>query len=352
MSVLDTDQMDAPPALVRPEVVEPIFVLGRQHSGNTMLATLLGRAPSVLGITGEGGFFEVRRELDRLPPAERAGRTARQIRDDGVRAYLRAPDTPQDMGIWKEITPLMKRAAAQGATATELYVFGLQQVLDRTGKTRWAQKGTSYIFLAGDILETFPRARLIFLARNPLDLAASTQKRTGTPLHTVRLAAGWNRGVKRALQLREARPESLLVLRYEDLVREPEESVRRVCAFCDLPYSPACLDVPHVNKSDTPYNKQSQQRGLRASRVFYYPDHLSAAEEGAVRLAVDRSAFGSLYPELVRAGGERPGPGLRSSALLAASGARLVAEEGRRLAAAPSHALRRVLNRVGVGGDA
>ena len=338
--------------VVRPKTVEPIFVLGRQHSGNTMLATLLGRVPSVLGITGEGGFFEVRRDLDRLPPAQRADRTARRIRDDGVRGYLRDPDTVGDMGMWREVTPAMKAAAARGATATELYVLGLQHVLDRTGKERWAQKGTSYIFLADDILGTFPRARLIYLARNPLDLAASTQKRTGTSLHTVRLAVGWNRGVKRALRLQRARPDSLMVVRYEDLVREPEDSVRRVCAFCDLPYSPAYLDVPHVNKSDTPYNKQSEQRGLRASRVFYYRDHLSAAEEGAVRLAVDRSAFNLLYPELAGAGGGRSGAGLRSPALLAASGARLVAEEGRRLAAAPSHALRRVLNRVGVGGNA
>ena len=103
-------------------------------------------------MTGEGGFFEVRRELDELPPKERADQTARRIRDDGVRALLRDPDVAQDMGIWREIKPVMREAAAQGASATELYVLGMQQVLGRMGKERWAQKATSYIFLADDIL--------------------------------------------------------------------------------------------------------------------------------------------------------------------------------------------------------
>ena len=173
---------------VQPEAMEPIFVLGRQHSGNTMLTTLLGKVPGVLSVPSEGGFFEIRRELDALPPSERAKRTARRIRDDGVRMMLRSPEVDGDMDMWKAITPVMEDAAHRGASATELYVLGMQQVLNRLRKERWVQKGTSYIFLADDIFATFPRARLIFLARNPLDLAASTARRNQTSRHTLRLA--------------------------------------------------------------------------------------------------------------------------------------------------------------------
>lgn len=192
---------------IRPKTMEPIFVLGRQHSGNTMLTTLLGRVPRLLAVPSEGGFFEIQQELDALPPAERAQRTARRIRDDGVRMMLRSPEVDGGMEMWKAITPVMEEAAHRGASAFELYVLGMQQVLDRVGQNRWVQKATSYIFLVDDILQAFPRARLIFLVRNPLDLAASTARRNKTSRHTLRMALGWNRGVKRALRLRAEQPE-------------------------------------------------------------------------------------------------------------------------------------------------
>jgi hypothetical protein len=328
----------------------PIFVLGRQHSGNTMLTTLLGRVPGNLGVRAEGGFFEVQRRLDALPAEERAAKTARRIRDDGVRAFLRSPESPEDMDIWEGITPVMTAAALRGASATELYVLGMQEVMERLGKRRWVQKATSYIFLADDILRTFPRATLIFLARNPLDLAASTAKRNGTSRHTLRLALGWNRGVKRALRLRAERPESFLLLRYEDLVTDPESVIQETCAFCDLPYDASYLDIPHVNKSDSPYNRSSERRGLSASRVFYYRDLLSPTEEAAVRLATDDALLRDLYPELDAANGPSGGRArVRALGLLASSAALLVSKEGKRIVEAPLRSVRRITDRFGSG---
>jgi hypothetical protein len=330
--------------------MEPIFVLGRQHSGNTMLTTLLGRVPGVLGVTGEGEFFEMRRELDALPPEERARRTARCIRDDGMRALLRSSEVAEGMEIWKDITPLMKEAAAGGATSTELYVLGMQHVLQRTGRERWVQKATSYIFLADVVLKTFPRARLIFLARNPLDLAASTARRNQSSRHTLRLALGWNRGVKRALRLRAEQPERFLLLRYEDLVRHPEHVIRETCTFCNLPYDAAYLDIPHVNKSDSPYNRSSERRGVNASRVFYYRDMLTSTEEEAVHLAIDDAAFRTLYPELAKARGETSrAERIQAIRLLTSSAALLLSEEGRRLVDVPSRSVTRILHRLGGG---
>ncbi len=335
-----------PPDLVRPEEMEPIFVLGRQHSGNTMLTTLLGNVPSVLGITGEGGFFEIRRELDRLPPEERAAQTARRIRDNGVRAVLHDSELGLDMSIWHVITPVMKEAALQGASATDLYVLGMQQVLDRLGKERWAQKATSYIFLADDILDVFPRARLIFLARNPLDLAASTARRSGSHANTLRVALSWNRGTTYALRLQAARPQNLLLLRYEDLVSDPETYVRATCDFCGLPFDSSYLDIPHVNKSDTPYNRKSDSRGLSASRTYYYREALSPVEEAAVRLAVNGTVLEKLYPELTPTG-ERKTVREQAQAvsLLASSATVLLAEEGKRLLDAPSRTAKRIARR-------
>ncbi len=317
--------------------MRPIFILGRQHSGNTMLTILLGGIPSVLCLHEEGTFFEVRQEIARLPPKQRALRTARKLRDDGI---------VREKKLWRVIEPQMVEVARGGANEVDLYVAGMKEALAHFGKERWVQKATSYVFLVDDILEAFPEARLVYLTRNPLDLAASIKRRSGgSATGIVRMALGWNRGNRRALRVQAREPERLMVLRYEDLVSEPEASIRSVCAFCDLPFDRTYLDVPHVNKSENPYNLESEQKGLNASRVFYYRDVLDPVEIAAVRLATDAKLVGQLYPELQSAEAS-VGNTARALGLLARSAASLAAGESRRLVENPSHAFRRALRRL------
>ena len=331
--------------LVQPEAMEPVFVLGRQHSGNTMLTTVLGKLPGMIGVRAEGDFIEHRRALDRLAPEERAKKTARRIRDDGVRKLFR------DEGIgdlvrpfWNDVTVDMAEAARQGADARALYAMGMQRVLDHFGASRWVQKGTSYIFVAEDILRVFPRAKLIFIARNPLDLAASTKKRNETGRHTLRVGLGWRRGVQRALTLQRAHPDRFLIVRYEDLVREPARVVQEICGFAGLTYDSSCLEIPHVNKADAPYRTGGEVRGLTASRLYYYDAVLSEAEQAAVRLVGGKALLHRLYPELDVA---RSGAGMVAQAGVLVGGAlAIVAGETQRLAQTPLQAWTRLSNRV------
>lgn len=333
------------PDLVRPENMEPVFVLGRQHSGNTMLTTVLGRLPGMMAVRGEGGFIEHRHALDGLPPEERAKKTARRIRDDGVRKLFRDEDAGDELeGFWQEVTPEMAAAAEQGADASALYALGMSRVLDRFGASRWVQKGTSYIFVAEDILRVFPLARMIFIARNPLDLAASTKKRNGTGRYTLRVGLGWRRGVRRALAMREALPGQFLIVRYEDLVRAPERIVQDICAFAGLGYDPTCLDIPHVNKADAPYRTKGEAQGLSASRLFYYDTILSQGEQAALRSVVGEAAMLHLYPELLK-GVVKASVGGQIG-VLAVGALSILAGEATRLARAPAHALARFRNRV------
>lgn len=336
---------DTIPEPVRPEEMEPVFVLGRQHSGNTMLTTVLGKLPGMIGVRSEGDFIEHRRELDRLAPEDRAEKTARRIRDDGVRKLFRDEEIGDLLRpFWDEATEDMAEAARRGADARVLYAMGMQRVLDHFGAVRWVQKGTSYIFVAEEIFETFPRAKQIFIARNPLDLAASTKKRNETGRHTLRVGLGWRRGVQRALAMQRAHPDRFLIVRYEDLVREPEHVVQEICDFAGLTYDPSCLEIPHVNKADAPYRTGGEVKGLTASRIFYYDAVLSAGEQTALRSIVGPTLMRRLYPELNE---NHSGASLVAQAAVLVGGAlAIVAGEAQRLVQGPVQAWTRVRNRV------
>ena len=61
--------------------VSPIFIIGRQHSGNTMLSCIFERMPNVLSMKGEGCFFEYWTQLEKLRREERIRRLIAVIRN-------------------------------------------------------------------------------------------------------------------------------------------------------------------------------------------------------------------------------------------------------------------------------
>lgn len=157
------------------------------------------------------------------------------------------------------------------------------------------QKATSYVFYVEDILRALPDARLVFLLRNPLDLAASL-KRRGEGKRLLRMIWGWNEGLRIARTWADDR--RVLLLCYEDLVQRPEKHLREVCSFVDLPFDGSLLEVPHVNRSETPYNQDGDEKGLNASRVQYYAEVLSPEEEAVVRHWAESGPLQSIYPDL------------------------------------------------------
>jgi len=276
----------------------PIFISGRQHSGNTVTALLLGRIPGIYSQVAESVVLEQHHLLDRdRDPASRARRLTRLIdleaedHRDWLAAHLqeaagRAPDTP---------------------TLT-LYLDAMNAVSERMGCHRWAQKGTSYVFYAKEILERIPDSKLLYMLRNPWDLAASRRRRNHRAEAILSTMMGWSRGSQIADQFSTEYPDRFRVLRYEDLTGRPADTVRDLCEWIGEPYDDALLDIPHVNPAENKYSLESRTRGLNTSRIFQYPDRLMPYEIAAMDLLVKRygleEAMTRWYPELPHTIGE------------------------------------------------
>lgn len=313
---------------------EPVFVIGRQHSGNTMLATLLGRHPDVYSFTGEGTFFEhwgsIRQQSDPLPAV---------VREVGGGADPSLPVSRRD-----ELLQTLRKNETAGQSIVETYARGKRLVAQAEGAFRWVQKATSYVFYVDDILQSLPSSRLIFLIRNPLDLGASLKKRESWH-RVLRMVWGWNRGVRLAHRWSDDRRVQLV--RYEDLVRQPESCLRDVCSFAGLTFDEALLKVPHVNRSETPYNTDSSATGLNDSRVYYFRDVLSPEEEAVVRAWADTDRLRSTYPDLPEPRKHRAVHQIGLTVQAVGGLVRtLVADHASTLAQNPGHVLDRIRRRV------
>jgi hypothetical protein len=101
-----------------------------------------------------------------------------------------------------------------------------------------------------------------------------------------------------------------------------------------------------VNRSESPYNQSSTQRGIDSSRLGYYRTTLSDMEIQAVRSLVADPLVAHLYPDLLDET-QTSLPGGVYAAGLAAAGAMTVGGQHlRTLVSDPHHTVQRVQKRL------
>ena len=106
---------------------------------------------------------------------------------------------------------------------------------------RWVEKSTSNELCEDTLFELFPEAKLIQVVRDPRAVFASRKKRllnlSGCYTKAHRLVRGWNRSSGQIPKLMK-RGDRYLVIRYEDLVLAPRQSLERVCRFAGIEFLP------------------------------------------------------------------------------------------------------------------
>jgi hypothetical protein len=204
------------------------FVVGVPRSGTTLLRLMLDAHPK-LTIPPETHFVPA------VIRAVRRGRTA-----DGVAAVItdhrRWADFGLDADALRERIGAVDPLEAGGAIRAfyELYA-------DKQGKPRWGDKTPGYATKMRRIQKALPEARFIHVIRDGRDVIASRARRAQRePLPVDVAARRWKRRVL-STRKRAEDVEHYMEVRYEDLVAGPEETLRRVCSFIELPFDEAML---------------------------------------------------------------------------------------------------------------
>lgn len=123
-------------------------------------------------------------------------------------------------------------------------LFGLfhEHHAEKLGKPRWGDKSLHTEHFAGQILQDFPRAKIIHMMRDPRDRQASVSRRYATRRKGIGAITGrWILSTRRGERNLQLRPDNYMIVRYEDLARFPGETLVDVCDFIDEDYDPAML---------------------------------------------------------------------------------------------------------------
>lgn len=223
----------------------PFFIVGYPRSGTTLLRFML-TSHRRLWIPDETGFIP----FLRVPPDRPLSPVEVQ------RATNRIADLHHG---WADV---IRQTTDVGAGPAGPRVGDLLDALYRrrmrgSGAVRWGDKTPLYVLYMDRIADIFPDAQFVHLIRDGRDVAVSAAAKWGgrwpqrlyLDQHYVlhRWVAAVDRGRRFGATFGQGR---YLELRYEDLVHEPEPSIRGVCDFLGEAFDPAMLRHERLARSE------------------------------------------------------------------------------------------------------
>ncbi|HEY4589467.1 MAG TPA: sulfotransferase [Thermoanaerobaculia bacterium] len=212
------------------------FIVGAPRSGTTMLRLMLDAHPE-LAIPPETGFLQI------VPELRGWGDALRE------RFFQAVTTFPANAPAWEDFQIPAEEFRARLAgirpfhAADGVRLF-YRMYAARFGKPRWGDKTPLYSRHLLDIRKLLPEARFIHLVRDGRDVAVSLRERWFSPGRDIAVqAAFWRDHVAAARDQGRACPHFLEV-RFEDLVRDPETMLGRICDFAGLELRPEMLFYP------------------------------------------------------------------------------------------------------------
>jgi hypothetical protein len=262
----------------------PIFIVGANRSGTTLLRLILNAHPRI-AIPDELIYFESR--LAGIPIGEwRDPGLSPDAYEDFVERVLKTRCQTLDE---LDRSTLKSDILDGRPTLRRPYRCILEAWARHHGKRRWGEKTPGNLFYVDILLEMFPAAQFIYVVRDPRAGVASMQRVDFFPDDVVfnALSRRKHDTTGRALLTRLVPASQRTTVRYEDLVQRPEATTRSVCAFLDEPFSHEMLnfhqdaDQYMRDEAEEHYNSTATQP-ITDERVDAWTDRLTDEQVAVV----------------------------------------------------------------------
>ncbi|MEK6690419.1 MAG: sulfotransferase [Nitrospirota bacterium] len=220
--------------------VRPIFIIGYERSGTTLLMAMLGCHPRI-SVPEVGWLFP------RIYPWRYT------YGDLSINSNFRTMAAEMLFGLNQPLWGMTLNPAtavdeiismAPERSFAGIYTaMHLRYAREFGNKPGWGQKTPNNLFFIPQILENFPKAQFIFITRDGRDASATSINSAFGAGNIYGAAHTWNFANTFIKPFRKKYDSSTWFdVRYEELVREPEEILKKICDFVDEKYYPQMLE--------------------------------------------------------------------------------------------------------------
>jgi hypothetical protein len=285
---------------------EHVFIVGCPRTGSTLLRQILNKSERVC-ITSETHFL---RRISRVGMHKRILRFGDLGRDENVERlidFLYAERNAEIRGYWNwfyrqvDRQEFRRRLLETDRSDREIFAL-LMRIYAEARRVPLAddlilgEKTPMHLYYVPTLFEWFPRVKIIHTFRDPRAIFASALKRVKSgkwgpkgmlpssvgrlldplldPLEVLHVTKIWFDAVKLHAQYERAYPGRYHLVRFEDMIAEPEEQVRQVCNFLEIPYESRLMDGIAVVGSS--YHAQHRTgSGIDQSAVRRWEEHIN-----------------------------------------------------------------------------
>lgn len=214
---------------MNPDGSQLIYLISQPRSGSTLLQRILNMHPDIYGET-EAWFML---------------HFVYGLRRTGIQTEYNVHNSQTGLTTFLEPLPEGTRAYLAGIRAAALSLYG--RVLEEKSMSLLVDKTPRYYHIVDELKEIFPGARFILLIRNPLAvlssmLAARERSKEGwTGLGRPDRVHDLLTAPRRIESFITKLGDEALVVRYEDLVSQPEDTIRSLCQKLNVSFFPQML---------------------------------------------------------------------------------------------------------------
>ncbi|MFI5203097.1 MAG: sulfotransferase family protein [Flavobacteriales bacterium] len=208
-----------------------VFILSSPRSGSTLLRLTLDKINGLTTLP-ETHFWVFKKANNNLNPSTEADRT--MLADRWVSFYTikKYPGNHEELKAriihearsWKDMLDF---------TVTWLLTLKAGKITDGN---MVAEKSPPHIFYQDEIKKMYPDAKFIYIVRDPRDVVASLKTCNWSTSNVLINSRVWRNSIRKM-----RKGTDTLLVKYEELVTQPQAQLERICVFLGTTFNPEAI---------------------------------------------------------------------------------------------------------------
>lgn len=227
----------------------PILMFGMERSGTTILSLMIGAHPEIAVPYPVAGLWYDFARAEQVEEGELS-----EARLDDIIAQLLAHPRMRDWDVTLDAREV--RETLGGAGFPNVLRAFYEAYARHKNKPSWAQMDISTLDHLAMAARWFPDARFVHIVRDGRDVALSHQTMPFGAGNIAECAAAWYHRLKICEAVGHLLgPQRYYQFRYEDLILEPEKTLRHLCTFIGVEFSPLSLAYQQMIEEKVPADR-------------------------------------------------------------------------------------------------
>ncbi|MFG6096142.1 sulfotransferase [Leptothoe sp. ISB3NOV94-8A] len=206
----------------------PIFIVGMPRSGTTLLTSMLSTHPRIA----------IAPETHYLCYWMRQYKNLKLSSDQDFDIFWQTLSHSQRFSYFGiDANKTRERILAKGSPSHQhIFAGWLEEYANAINKPRWGEKTPLHYQHLHQLFTWFPNAQAIWMLRDPRAVAASLSKVPWASNYIHIHAEQWHESL-RNFERNWQRDSRVMLLRYEKLIQQPEQSLTTLCQFLGETYA-------------------------------------------------------------------------------------------------------------------